>query len=60
MSEHERLNNIWNFINHTTIVSGHGYEYKKAIQLLVQGYTYDSVLEWYNKEMGIEDENKSN
>lgn len=58
MSEHERLNNIWNFINH--IVPGHGYEYKKAIQLLVQGYTYDSVLEWYNKEMGIEDENKSN
>ena len=60
MSEHERLNNIWNFINHTVIVPGHGYEYKKAIQLLVQGYTYDSVLEWYNKEMGIEDENKSN
>lgn len=60
MSEHERLNNIWNFINHTVIVPEHGYEYKKAIQLLVQGYTYDSVLEWYNKEMGIEDENKSN
>ena len=60
MSEHERLNNIWNFINHTVIVPGHGYEYKKAIQLLVQGYTYDSVLEWYIKEMGIEDENKSN
>lgn len=60
MSEHERLNNIWNFINHIVIVPGHGYEYKKAIQLLVQGYTYDSVLEWYNKEMGIENENKSN
>ena len=34
MSEHERLNNIWNFINHTVIVPEHGYEYKKAIQIL--------------------------
>lgn len=58
MSEQERLNNIWNFVNHTIIIPGHGYEYRKAIQSLIQGYTFDSVVDWYNKEVGIEDGNK--
>lgn len=58
MSEHERLNNVWNFVNNTVILAGHGYEYRKAIQLLIQGYTFDSVLGWYNNEVGVNNANK--
>lgn len=51
MSERERLDNVLNFINNTIIYPGYGYEYKEAIQLLISGYSYDSIFEWYQNKI---------
>lgn len=58
MSDSEKLDNLWNFINVTIISPGHGFEYRNALQYLIQGYSYEDVVKWYNKEMGIDDGNK--
>lgn len=49
-----RLNNIMLFVENTIIIGGHGYEYRKAIRMLYEGYEYDEVLNWYNIEIGAE------
>lgn len=49
-----RLNNIMQFVENTVIIGGFGWQYRKAIRMLYEGYEYDEVLNWYNTQMGAE------
>lgn len=54
MSDSEKLNNVYNFINSAVIYPGYGYDYKNAIKLLINGNDFDFVLNWYNKVVGVD------
>lgn len=51
----EKLNNIMRFVECTIIVGGFGYDYRKAIRMLYEGYDFYYVLSWYNNQIGLED-----
>lgn len=47
----KRLNNIMQFVEEAIIVGGYGYEYKRAIRMLYNGYDLYEVLDWYNYQI---------
>lgn len=47
----KRLNNIMQFVETAIIVGGYGYDYKKAIRMLYNGYDLYEVLDWYNSQI---------
>lgn len=47
----KRLNNIMQFVEAAIIVGGYGYDYKRAIRMLYNGYDLHEVLDWYNSQI---------
>ena len=47
----KRLNNIMQFVEAAIIVGGYGYDYKRAIRMLYNGYDLYEVLDWYNSQI---------
>jgi hypothetical protein len=50
----KRLNNIMLFVENAVIIPGYGYDYRKAIRMLYEGWEYDDVLHLYNTQIGAE------